>query len=419
MVQYSLTVRLKDQYGNYVAGEVSVFKDTTAIISYAPASYGTWVKPMDAGTYTVRAYYPQVTRTQTQETIVTLDRDRIITFTFTAPPPPPPAVYYILTIKSTGGGRTSPIAAPYKYAEGSTVSVEAIPNVDYALDHWNLDGVNIGKPNPTTVLMNANHTIEAVFVYSPPAPPPPPPPPPTPTPVEYTLAITTTFGGTTNPAPGQYTYAEGSMASITALPQQDYVFDHWNLDGINVGAYNPVSVTMNTNHSLEAVFTYSPAPPPVPPPVAPPVAPVEYILAITTTFGGTTNPSPGQYTYAEGSMASVTAIPQENYVFDHWNLDAVNIGASNPISISMNKNHTLEAVFTYSPGAPPVTPPVAPPPTVEIIPGITIPTPIIPPTPEVSLPPITPETAGLIVLGVVAVVIVIGAAVWYFTKPPS
>jgi len=351
MVQYSLTVRLKDQYGNYVAGEVSVFKDTTAIISYAPASYGTWVKPLDAGTYTVRAYYPQVTRTQTQETMVTLDRDKTITFTFTAPAPPPP-VYHVLTIKSTAGGRTSPIAAPYRYAEGTTVPVTAMPEADYAFDHWNLDGVNVGKGASVIggyeirVLMDADHTLEAVFVYSPPTPPPPPPPTPPPTPIEYILTITTTLGGTTDPAPGQYRYAEGSMASVTAIPQQDYIFDHWNLDGANIGAMNPISVSMNTNHTLEAVFTYSP---PGPPPVAPPVA-------------------------APPEEVPPTVIP--------------------PIEI----------------------PRVEMPP-IEIIPGIPAPPAIIPPPAEAPPLPIAPETAGLIVLGAVAVVIVIGVAVWYFTKP--
>jgi len=170
-------------------------------------------------------------------------------------------------------------------------------------------------------------------------------PPPT---VEYILTITAAVGGTTNPAPGQYKYAEGSMASVTAIPQQDYVFDHWNLDGVNVGAYNPISVTMNTNHTLEAVFVYSPPPPPGPPPVAPPVAPPP-------------------------EEVPPTVIP--------------------PIEI----------------------PRVEMPP-VEIISAIPAPT-IIPPAPEAPPLPIAPETAGIIVLGAVTVIIIIGVAVWYFTKP--
>ena len=87
--------------------------------------------------------------------------------------------------------------------------------------------------------------------------PPPPPPPGT-----YTLTIVATYGGTTDPAPGEYAYEPESVASVTALPTSDYTFDHWVLDGDNVGNVNPISITMDADHTLQAVFTYSP---PVPP----------------------------------------------------------------------------------------------------------------------------------------------------------
>jgi len=263
------------------------------------------------------------------------------------------------------------------------------------------------------------------------APPPPPPPPP----VEYTLTISTTVGGATNPAPGQYKSAQGSIVSVTAYPQENYVFDHWNLDGINVSTSPAINVNMNTNHTLEAVFAYSPPPPPPPPPV-------EYVLTITATAGGTTSPAPGQYaTRTKGATVSVTAIPEKDYVFDHWNLDGINVSFTNPITVTMDTSHTLEAFFTPAPivevaVAPPVAPPpeeATPPPTppitipaitippVEIITGVAPPPPIIVPPAEVpALPPvIPPETTALIVFGGIVVIIIIGVAVWYFSKPPS
>jgi hypothetical protein len=78
-------------------------------------------------------------------------------------------------------------------------------------------------------------------------------PPPT-----FTLTITTTSGGTTNPAPNTYNYPSGTIAPVTALPDTNYLLDHWELDGANIGAPNPVSVTINANHELHAVFVYSP-----------------------------------------------------------------------------------------------------------------------------------------------------------------
>jgi len=77
-----------------------------------------------------------------------------------------------------------------------------------------------------------------------------------------------------------------------------------------------------------------------------------YSLTITTTTGGTTNPTPGTYTYTANSTVQVTAIPNANYLFDHWELDNVNVGSTNPYIFIMDGNHTLKAFFTYSPPPP-------------------------------------------------------------------
>jgi parallel beta-helix repeat protein len=75
-----------------------------------------------------------------------------------------------------------------------------------------------------------------------------------PPPQTYSLTITTTTGGTTNPAPGTYTHAAGSSVQVTAIPSTGYVLDHWELDSVNVGSANPYSVLMDNNHTLHAVF---------------------------------------------------------------------------------------------------------------------------------------------------------------------
>jgi len=83
------------------------------------------------------------------------------------------------------------------------------------------------------------------------------PPPPT-----YALTITATVGGTTDPSAGTYGYTANSLVQVTAIPSINYLFDHWELDSINVGLANPYTVLMDKNHMLKAVF--SPVPPPKP-----------------------------------------------------------------------------------------------------------------------------------------------------------
>jgi len=147
-------------------------------------------------------------------------------------------------------------------------------------------------------------------------------------PINYTLAITTTAGGTTNPAPGNYTYLERQDVPVNATPDIGYVLDHWKLDGINVGSANPYSVSMNNNHTLQAVF-----------------AQITYTLVIATTMNGTTNLEPGSYNYTAETIVNVTAIPDANCYLQDWKLDNVTVGTANSISVTMNTNHTLQAVF--------------------------------------------------------------------------
>jgi len=85
-----------------------------------------------------------------------------------------------------------------------------------------------------------------------------------------------------------------------------------------------------------------------------------YYLTITTTAGGTTGPTPGTYTYTANSIIQVTAIPYDNYLFDHWELNDVNVGSNNPCIVIMDRNHTLKAFFIYSQPTPQLSVAISP-----------------------------------------------------------
>jgi parallel beta-helix repeat protein len=142
----------------------------------------------------------------------------------------------------------------------------------------------------------------------------------------YKLTITTTVGGTTNPELGIHTYLNGTVVSVTAIPEANYVFDHWELDGTPAGSTNPIKVVMTANHTLQAVFLPG------------------YTLTIISATGGTTDPIPGAYMYVDGTQVTVTAIPSIGFSFDYWLLDGVK-RTDNPIMVIMDSNHTLEAYF--------------------------------------------------------------------------
>jgi len=229
-------------------------------------------------------------------------------------------INYTLTISTTAGGTTSPTPGTYTYTNGTYASVTALPDASYRLDYWLLDGNPAGSTNPISVLMTADHTLQAVFAEN------------------HILEITASAGGTTDPPPGTYTYLTPTDVSVTAIPSTNYRFDHWVCDGENIGSANPVTVHVGSSHTLHAVFVL-----------------ITYTLKIETTAGGTTSPTPGTYTHNSGSTVQVTATPNTNYVFDHWELDTVNVSSTNPYSVLMNQNHTLKAVFASAPSSPSVS----------------------------------------------------------------
>jgi len=307
-----------------------------------------------------------------------------------------------LTISATTGGTTNPAPNTYAYTINSTAQVRAIAGSGYNFDHWVLDGTNAGSISLISVPMNADRTLQAVFVAIP----------------QYTLHISASSGGTTEPTPADYLINENVQQPVLAIPDTDYRFDHWELD-TTIITDNPIAVTMDKDYSLRAVFEY------VPPQQIKATlqgyvkdttgAPIQaatvtcdgyaditeadgsyafvdipanvytltvtmtgyqptsiqvdastggtypnelvlvpvptYNLTIATTIGGTTEPVPNTYVKNVGDIVTVTAIANAGYTFRHFELDG-EVKMQNPINVGMDSDHTLIAMFVIV--APPI-----------------------------------------------------------------
>lgn len=73
---------------------------------------------------------------------------------------------------------------------------------------------------------------------------------------------------------------------------------------------------------------------------------IYYDLTITASGDGTTNPSLGVHSYSEGSNVDVYAYPDIGWSFSNWMLDSTPEGSVNPITVSMDADHSLQALFT-------------------------------------------------------------------------
>lgn len=144
------------------------------------------------------------------------------------------------------------------------------------------------------------------------------------------LTILQNSGGTTDPAPGNHTYAYGTNASVTGIPNSNCVFDHWLLNATEELA-NPLNVTMSFNYKLQPFFVRR-----------------NYTLTMLESANGTTNLPQGEHTYYSGEIVQVIATASTGFRFDHWVLNGSETGSDNPLSLVLDGNYELSAAFSVA-----------------------------------------------------------------------
>ena len=162
--------------------------------------------------------------------------------------------YYTLTthIQPEGSGHIIIDPKEERYQEGTVVNLTAVPYDGYRFDHWvvvknpeNMQGIAYtSDTNPLRLVMDADTVVTAVFVEEPTT--------------YYTLDISVSpeGAGSIEKTPDLDQYPEGTTVTLTAIPNSGYIFDHWS--GDISGSENPVTVVMNSNKTITAVFEVQP-----------------------------------------------------------------------------------------------------------------------------------------------------------------
>jgi uncharacterized repeat protein (TIGR02543 family) len=217
-------------------------------------------------------------------------------------------IQYSLTVTVDGQGITNSTGT-FTHNAFTNVTVLATPDSGYFLDHWTLNGTNIGSVNPYTINMTANYDLTAVFLA-----------------VQRSLTVTVIGHGVTN-VTGTQAYDEFTNVTVLATPDFGYKMDHWVLNGSIVGSVNPYTLNMTANFDLTAVFT-----------------PIEYNLFVGVVGHGVTNVT-GTQTYAAFTDVTVLATPDSGYYLFEWLLNGSSVGSANPYTVSMINNYNLTAMF--------------------------------------------------------------------------
>ncbi len=140
---------------------------------------------------------------------------------------------------------------------------------------------------------------------------------------------TTTVGeGIVQRDPDAVEIADGESITLTAEPTEGWVFTGWN--GDSEGTENPLILTVNRPLAVTAQF-------------------VPLVRLTTVVTGpGSVSVDPSLDEFASGETATLTAHPEEGYIFLGWNGDLEE--NENPASLLLDTDKTVFALFgrTYA-----------------------------------------------------------------------
>jgi len=191
---------------------------------------------------------------------------------------------------------------------------------NFVFSYWNEDGANIGSVNPISVVMDTEHVVTAVYVAA----------------IFVNLNVTAGANGTVSPI-GLQNLQVGKTYAFTAEPDTDHYLDHWELNGANKGASNPLTLNATAemaNATLTALFS--------------PTPPIKIAMTITVSGNGTTDVAIGQHEFNVGSTVSFKATPQPGNIFVKWRWNGTE-STTNPLILVIDEGmngKTLTAEFT-------------------------------------------------------------------------
>ncbi|MDR2578413.1 MAG: InlB B-repeat-containing protein [Chitinispirillales bacterium] len=219
-------------------------------------------------------------------TTITIVRNTTLTALFE----PIPIDHHTLTVNANPaiGGMVSRNPDAPSYTHETEVTVTAAPAEGYRFINWS--GASTSEEAEVTVIMNSSMTLTANFELIPPE--------------SYSLeiVINPAGSGTVSRDPNEEIYLHGTEVTLTATPNQGYVFTGWT--GTASTSTEPeVTVTVTNNMTLTANFelkTYT------------------LTTGVSSAGGGTVSRDPNQTEYTFGTQVIITATPLDGYMFVGW-----------------------------------------------------------------------------------------------------
>ena len=229
-----------------------------------------------------------------------MDQNRSVSATFSIN-------QYSLQVFPGDGGQ---VTGDGNFSHGTLAPISAYPNIGYSFAGWSGDGISDPSSLSTSIEMNESKIISSLFTIN-----------------QYKLSIDSSSGGSVI---GEGNYSHGQNATIIAVPNEGFEFQNWSGD-IEEDYNSPsISLTMETNRSISAVFI--------------PIENDNLVLTILSNpqDGGSTS---GAGSFSPETLVNIAAQPSEGYKFSSWEGAAFPDPNSSSTVVNINADLTLTANF--------------------------------------------------------------------------
>ncbi len=212
--------------------------------------------------------------------------------------------FHLTTVPALGG-RIALTPAGGFYTNGTVVTLAPRPDAGWVFVRWSGDAE--GTSTNIALVMDRDKAVSASFRQL----------------LSFGLDIMVVGGGFIAGA-AQTNYWEGSVATVTAIPQPGWIFQRWGADAS--GDSTNLSLLMNGNKRVIAYF--------------------QGITLASAAGGGGTIAGNTQSLYLQNSVVNLTATANPGWEFLSWAGDVIDTNAA--VSLSMTGPKEVQAVFGTS-----------------------------------------------------------------------
>ena len=214
---------------------------------------------------------------------------------------------YSLEILVNGNGQVTKDPHRITYPHGTEVTLTATADPGHQFVDWS--GDLSGSENPQNLVMDSNKRVTAAFEVT-----------------TYTVGASSSAGGEITPS-GDVEVTHGDNQRFQMSANESYYLADVLVDGQSVGVVNEYLFQNVTEpHTIHAVYALN-----------------EYTLNVIPEGNGHVDINPSSGPYAHGMEITLTAIPGQDHLFDHWS-DDLN-GNENPKTFTITQNINTTAHF--------------------------------------------------------------------------